>query len=126
MGISLQHIDQRTKDLDSRETKLHQRTEDAASRLVSLARIQQEAAVTIDMQQIELDRARDHQQHMTSSLGQTKKDVQNLSGEVGSTKTGVANMNMRLDLAHEYIDGIGQGFRSTHQHVLAGSGGMLP
>merc|ERR1711953_1251776 len=109
-----------------REAKLHKRTDDATSQISTLARIQQEAAVSIDMQQLELDRTRENHQQMTKTLGQTKLDLRNLSGEVGSTKTGVANMNMRLDLAHEYIDGIGQGIRGTHQHVLSGSGGMLP
>mmetsp|Transcript_52019 Transcript_52019/g.117192 ORF Transcript_52019/g.117192 Transcript_52019/m.117192 type:complete len:86 (+) Transcript_52019:2-259(+) len=33
---------------------------------------------------------------------------------------GIQGVNERLNLAHEYIDGLGRGLQDTHKHVVAG------
>jgi len=124
-GEHLKRHENRSLDLEVKEEKLRLRADMLDAHFCGLANTTKEAAVKLDTHALEMERARARQQQLDCELGAANSTLQALSSEVGSTHRDVAYVTSRLDLAHDYIDGIGKGLKDTHRHVLGGTGGML-
>lgn len=121
----LRGMELHTWELETKGCKLRQRADAADSQLGSITSQQKQAALKLDMQTIALERTRAQQQQMTKEISDASTAVDSLGAEVGSARAGLLGVADRINLAHEYIEGVGRGFQDTHKHVLAGSGGML-
>eukprot|EP00929_Paragymnodinium_shiwhaense_P042875 TRINITY_DN22118_c0_g1_i1.p1 TRINITY_DN22118_c0_g1~~TRINITY_DN22118_c0_g1_i1.p1 ORF type:complete len:812 (+),score=254.23 TRINITY_DN22118_c0_g1_i1:74-2509(+) len=69
----------------------------------------------------ELERVRWSVKDTDDRLAAVRAELKQLRSEYTGTVKDVTKTSHRVDLAHEYFDGLGRGFESTHQKVL----GML-
>jgi len=125
-GHHLQSLAGRVAGLEDRTAGLTQRMDISESRLKACEATQREAAGALDTHRLELDRSHQRQQQMSTSLGGATANLRIVGDQLRSVGHDVARHAMRLDLAHEYIDGMGKGFQDTHRSVLTGQDGLLP
>lgn len=88
--------------------------------------MQKDATIKLGMATHELDRTRALQVQMNGDLKDTSAGLQKLTGTVGATLVEVGQVSSRLEVAHEYLDGLSRGVQDTHRHAMAGTSGMLP
>lgn len=80
----------------------------------------------IDQLQIVDDLASRRQDGLEKELQATAEAMEQLEGELDATNSVVTKIGTRLELAHEYFQGLGKGFQDTHKKVCTGSDGMMP
>jgi chromosome segregation ATPase len=55
-----------------------------------------------------------------------QKSVQNLRDDLSQLQGNVGGMGSRIELAHEYVQGLSKGMQDTHRRVQNGEDGLLP
>merc|ERR1712216_372307 len=120
--------DERVQRLEDQEERLGQRVDSTDAAIGSLGAFREDAAVRIDMHALELERGKTRQDQLRSDLGQANVDLEGLSSEVATASAHLGHVADRVNLAHEYFDGMGKGLQDIHRHAVAGAGtgGMLP
>lgn len=59
-------------------------------------------------------------------LDENSNRLHAVNKEVTSTSEEVSNMSGRVDIAHDYLHGLGKGLMAAHSQVVDGQEGMLP
>merc|ERR1719181_2312292 len=82
----------------------------------------------MDMHALELEQGKSRQDQLRNDLGQASMALEGLSNDFASTSAHLGHVANRVNLAHEYFDGLGKGMQDMHRHALGGTGtgGMLP
>merc|ERR1711879_161175 len=111
-----------------KEERLTERVDVAHGCLADLGVFRQDAAVKIDMHALEIDRGKTKQDQLQSDLGEANVAIEGLSTDFATTSVHLGHVTNRVDLAHEYFDGLGKGLQDMHRHSLGGTGscGMVP
>lgn len=68
-----------------------------------------------------------------TNLANTRQDIESTNGQIKQLNLDLVDMQgamtkigTRLELAHEYFQGMSKGFQDTHKRVTAGADGMIP
>jgi len=136
----LTRIDQTVKDVEaelqregeritSAETKagaLKTKTELAEQSLRNVVASQREANQKIEVQARDLGMAQQRLQTSERRLDEIGTRLHAVNKEVTSTSEEVSNMSGRVDIAHDYLHGLGKGFQNAHSKIVDGQEGMLP
>jgi len=122
----LRGMELHTWELEAKGAKLRQRADVADSQLGGLTSLHKKAEAMLDFNTLEIEKTKAQQQQLVGGLDEAGRSIRGIGSELGATKSGLSGLRDRLDLAHEYIEGVGRGVQETHRHVVAGSGGMLP
>jgi len=122
----LQSIEARTSALEDRARTLAERGDTAEAKIKGCEASHRDTAGKIDQHRLELDRAEQRHQQLSTSLGGTTANLRLLGDQLKLVGQDVAKHTDRLEVAHEYIDGMGKGFQDTHKRMLAGKDGLLP
>jgi len=128
MDEHLQSMESRMKHLEEQEGRLDERLQTTDAAMGVLGAFREDAAVKIDLHHLELERGKTQQDQLRSDLGQANVALQGLSSDVATTSARLGHVADRVNLAHEYFDGMGKGMQDMHRHALGGTGtgGMLP
>lgn len=116
----------RTDELELKEATLSKRANDVDDSVSQLVAFQRSSARQLDLHTLELERAQVDRHQMGKKIEGVAESVHSVSTDLGATNDGVARISSRLDLAHEYFDGLNKGLQETHKQVLTGQSGMLP
>jgi len=122
----IRFIEERLREAEKKGERLNLRLDMSDNQVHGIKGAQRDAAHKINLQALEMERTRGRQMQMHQIMGDQSMNLQHLNSEVGSATANVKNVSARLDLAHEYFDGLGKGFQDAHRHTVAGTGGMLP
>jgi len=60
-----------------------------------------------------------------ADVGSTNEEIKLMSKDISDIQGALSKIAMRLELAHEYVQGLGKGFQDTHKRVTAGLDGMV-
>jgi chromosome segregation ATPase len=60
-----------------------------------------------------------------ADVGSTSEEIKLMSKDISDIQGALSKIAMRLELAHEYVQGLGKGFQDTHKRVTAGLDGMV-
>jgi chromosome segregation ATPase len=91
--------------------------------------------VTVDVRDlmVKVDVEKFEREKTNLSMGSISKDLVEANAEIGGlhkesaeVQVSITKLGMRLELAHEYFQGISKGFQDTHKRVTAGLDGMVP
>eukprot|EP00927_Polykrikos_kofoidii_P036672 TRINITY_DN30951_c0_g1_i1.p1 TRINITY_DN30951_c0_g1~~TRINITY_DN30951_c0_g1_i1.p1 ORF type:complete len:473 (+),score=93.97 TRINITY_DN30951_c0_g1_i1:91-1509(+) len=124
-NIRINGLFQRTGVLEKRADVLTDRADVVDIDLTNLRTQSEQAFSNLRQHSEELDLVRAHQKRSDESLDDAHRGVQNLNVELGVTRGVVAKIDARLNLAHDYVQGLSKGFQDTHQKVVHGKEGML-
>merc|ERR1740121_3371633 len=109
-------IELRVGGLELKTDRLEERAGTLEARAEGLARQEREGRRSLDERRGELER----------TVADALRDLKGLTVDLGKTKEAMTEQGALLDLAHEYIHGLGCGVQDTHRQVLSGANGMLP
>lgn len=124
-GRHLQGLEERVAGLSECARDLTQRAETSEERLGVCESSQREAAAAVQVQRLELERAHKRQQQLSTSLGGATANIRLVNDHVRLVGQDVARQAAKVDVAHEYIDGLGHGLQDTHRCVMTGQEGLL-
>mmetsp|Transcript_31620 Transcript_31620/g.73767 ORF Transcript_31620/g.73767 Transcript_31620/m.73767 type:complete len:556 (-) Transcript_31620:107-1774(-) len=124
-NVQLRCLDMRTRDLAKEDQMLGAWVDVADVHLNSVVKAQQASEVVVEAHGRALERVSGLQKSANAGIHQANLNIKNLHGTVGAQNDTIAKLSARLELAHEYVDGVGKGLQDTHQQVLTGTGGML-
>lgn len=96
---------------------------DSDARLLSVNL--QEISGALDIAQSERERMNVTVQATSKEVDAVTTDVNTLNKDVVEMQGSMAKIGMRLELAHEYFQGMSKGFQDTHKRVTAGLDGMV-
>jgi len=119
-------LESRSAGLESKSDRLEERTGLLESHVDSLEHKEREDRRAIEDQQGLLEEAEDKHMHLENTVAAALQDLKGLTADLGKTKEAVSQQKVLLDLAHEFIQGVGRGFQDTHRQVLTGTNGLLP
>jgi len=122
----LQREDERITTAEHKAGALKTKTELAEQSLRNVVAAQREAKNQIEVQARDLGVAQQRLQTSERRLDETSTRLHAVNKEVTSTSEEVAKMSERVDIAHDYLHGMGKGFQNAHSKVVDGQEGMLP
>jgi len=125
-GNQIQKLSEQAEDVGHKQGVLTDRTNIVETQVAELAGVQKDTDLKVDSHRAELQRALQDMRRTKNDLAQTQAIVTDLGGDLGTTSDGLAKTAMRVDLAHEYLEGLSGGFQETHRRVLSGQDCMLP
>jgi len=123
---SIRSNDSRITLLDSNMDKTLNIADKNDSDVRSLMVNFRELGLVIDMEKHERDKTNTNLANNSRGLEATNQEMQNLSKDFIDMHGSMTKIGMRLELAHEYFQGMGKGLQDTHKRVTAGLDGMVP
>jgi hypothetical protein len=122
----LRGMELHAKDMEVVGQVLGERAEANDFKIVALANVQRDTTIKLGMATNELNNSRALQVEMGSELRDATAGLEKLTGTVGATLTEIGQISSRVEVAHEYLDGLSHGVQDTHRHAMAGTSGHLP
>jgi len=121
----LSTVESRAGELETATQKLRDRSDRSENNIQMLTLTQNDHVEKLELHKSKLDDGHYKAEQTIKELELTKTSVRNLHTVLGATNQTVSKHANRLDLAHEYITGLGKGVQETHRRVLSGHEGML-
>mmetsp|Transcript_56826 Transcript_56826/g.122881 ORF Transcript_56826/g.122881 Transcript_56826/m.122881 type:complete len:505 (-) Transcript_56826:121-1635(-) len=125
-GELILRVDRHSGQLDGRLSELSKQAEVAGAQIKGLTASQKAAASRVEALEHELDKTNRGLQQAHSHLEAADSGASALSGDMTLLKEAWARVSARLDLAHDYVEGVGKGLQDAHRLVITGQEGMLP
>jgi chromosome segregation ATPase len=107
------------------QEKLVERADLADADVRCMDATQKETLRTVAADKLEIDKTIARVQGNERALIDTNANLSHLATELGVAKEVVAKLVPRLELAHEYLQGVGKGFQEAHQCIAEGKDGMF-
>lgn len=118
----LQSFGTRTKQLEGEQARLDERANTADAAMVALGAFREDAAVKIDLHSFELERGKMRQEQLQTDLGQASVSIEFLNTDVATANSQLGHVRDRVNLAHEYFDGLDKGLLDMHRDAVGGTG----
>lgn len=80
----------------------------------------------VELEKHERDKTNTSVAQAFKEIEAVKVDIQPLPRRLDDIEGALSKIGMRIELAHEYVQGVSKGFQDTHKRVTAGLDGMLP
>lgn len=122
----LRRISHRAGDLENNGSKLAGRVDRAEAIVSSLAAAKEDALRRLESHAFDLKQKDAQLGKARADLDSTTQRLDGHDSEFGGNAKALAHIGTRLELAFEYFQGMGRGFRDTHRKVVGGEDGMLP
>lgn len=122
----LMRVDQEVQGVTLKANHLDERAVLVEGKVDELVRSERDHRRKLEQHKDEMESLGERQQELRSSAKKIVAAVQDVQGDVDQIKDKVGEHAAALELAHEYIQGVGRGFQDTHRQVLSGGNGMLP
>jgi chromosome segregation ATPase len=117
----LQNVSSRTKQLEVDKQRLDERTTTNETAMVALNTFQENAKTKIDSHERELDRGKQRQDYIQDGLGKANNALYVVSTSLEKTTAELGTVSDRVELAHEYFDGLGEGLHDVHSRQASRS-----
>jgi len=85
-----------------------------------------ELTYTVDLQKFEIEKVNQHVARVEEEIPPLSEEIEVLNRYVVDMQGVVSKIGMRLELAHEYMQGVSKGVQDTQKRVSAGLDGMMP
>jgi len=122
MGPMINSVASRAKQLEEGEAKLVTHADMVDSNLTVLNTFQQDAGKKIDTHMVEIERGKTKQERMRGDLGEADYAIKGLGSEFAVTSGRLVNVSERVDLAHEYFEGLEEGLKDLHRQAVGSTG----
>jgi len=122
----LRRLAHRAGDLESNGERLAGRMDRAEANVNNLMVAKEEVVRRVDAHAFELKQKDTQLGRARADLDSTAQRLESHSADLSSNAEVLARLGTRLELAFEYFQGMGRGFRDTHRKVAAGEDGLLP
>jgi len=105
--------------------KLSDQVVAAERQLRTLNSLLEGALSKLDVHSTELERISSGLNQNQKSLDATRGQVEHMRTELRGTMEAITKLSSRMDLCHNYFQGLSKGFQDTHRQVAKGESGML-
>lgn len=79
----------------------------------------------VQLQDIDLEKTKNHLSKTNQDLEFTSTTLSDVRHDLNSAVAAIEKTNSRMELAHEYLQGVSKGFQDAHKRVMIGSDGMI-
>lgn len=110
---------------DAGITRLQKQANQAQADIQHLQNLERELSNQIQMQATEIKKTNMHATKTDEDLESTNRELSDLRDDLQIASTNIEKTSSRMELAHEYLNGLAKGFQDTHKRVTIGADGMV-